>query len=118
MLSLIREMFSNPFPLKLVSSSKQLDFENRTSGWSPEVWRETGLSEKNRTILAVGGAEFKLEMAADTGLIAKVIARRKLRIGRCGGGRGTGVEPSPRRPRYSSEFWRTWFLAKAGQRPP
>jgi hypothetical protein len=36
-----------------------------------------------------------------------------------GGGRGTGVEPSPPRPRCSSELWRTWFLAKAaeGARP-
>jgi hypothetical protein len=30
-----------------------------------------------------------------------------------GGGRGTGIEPSPRRPAYSLELRRQWFLAKA-----
>jgi hypothetical protein len=35
-----------------------------------------------------------------------------------GGGRGTGVEPSPRSPGYSSELRRTWFLAKAEGAPP
>src|SRR5258708_7512013 len=34
-----------------------------------------------------------------------------------GGGRGTGVEPSPRSPGYSSELRRTWFLAKAEGAP-
>jgi hypothetical protein len=46
------------------------------------------------------------------GFFANEIPRRKQCVGRSGGGRGTGVEPSPRRPEYSSELWRTWFLAK------
>src|SRR6266403_143409 len=33
--------------------------------------------------------------------------------GEFGGGRGPGVEPSPRRPEYSSELLRTWRPARA-----
>jgi hypothetical protein len=52
----------------LLTNSKQLDSENRTKRRSPEVRRETGVSEKNRTIPSVGGPELKSEMATDTGL--------------------------------------------------
>src|SRR3982074_390033 len=46
------------------------------------------------------------------GLITYEFARRKHSLGQNGGGRGTGFEPSPRRPTYSSELWRRWCLAK------
>ena len=38
------------------------------NGWSPEVRRETGISEKNRATLPVGSPELELEMARTTGL--------------------------------------------------
>jgi hypothetical protein len=41
------------------------------------------------------------------GLIANKFERRTHGLGQAGGGRGTGIEPSPRRPEYSSEFLRT-----------
>src|SRR5450759_239478 len=52
----------------LLSNSKQLDFENRSKGWSPELRRETANSENNGTILPVGSPGSKLEMATDIGL--------------------------------------------------
>jgi hypothetical protein len=48
--------------------------------------------------LPIGGQRFKLEMTPNTGSIAKDIVRRNGASAGFGGGRGTGIEPSPRRP--------------------
>jgi hypothetical protein len=40
-------------------------------------------------------------MAANIGLIANNLVQRIEGCGQAGGGRGTGVEPSPRSPAYS-----------------
>jgi hypothetical protein len=45
-LAAIRDTFPSRFPLKLVSASKIMDFGNHTEGRSPELRRETCLSEK------------------------------------------------------------------------
>jgi hypothetical protein len=42
--------------------------------------------------------ELKSEMAANIGLIANNLAQRTAGCGQAGGGRGTGIEPSPRKP--------------------
>src|ERR1700704_4261570 len=41
------------------------------------------------------------------GLIAHILTRRRYGFGRCGGGRGAGLEPSPRRPGWGKVSQRT-----------
>src|SRR5216683_2767476 len=55
----------------------------------------TGHSENNGVILGVSSPEIELETAMDIGPFSMETARRKRCIGQGGGGRGTGVEPSP-----------------------
>ena len=55
-------------------------------------------SEKNEPTPSIGGPEFKSEMAANTGLIANNLVQRIEGWGQAGGGRGTGLESSPRSP--------------------
>jgi len=70
-------------------------------------------SEKNEPTLPIRSPELKSEMAANIGPIADNLAQRISGCGQAGGGRGTGVEPSPRSPAYSNELWRAWYLARA-----
>jgi pilus assembly protein Flp/PilA len=70
-LSPVRKTFANLFSLKLISNSKQSDFENRTKTAGSRGRRESALSENNRVILPVGSPESNLEMAIDSRLIAK-----------------------------------------------
>jgi hypothetical protein len=64
----------------------------------PEVRRERGLSENNRAVLPARSPDLKLEMATATGFNCQWVCPENTRLGQSGGGRGTGVEPSPRNP--------------------
>jgi hypothetical protein len=92
----IREIIPNLFPLRLISNSKQLDFESRTKRL------ESRGSERNRPFGKIGRSCRSAIHCPNgkwlriLGLIAQEIARRKHCTDRFGGGRGTGIEPSPR----------------------
>jgi hypothetical protein len=51
------------------------------------------------------------------GLIVNKCAQRIHGFGQAGGGRGTGVEPSPRAPSYPEGPGRTWFVSGGSGRP-
>src|ERR1700704_3902937 len=62
---------------------------------SPELWREMSHSEKNEPTRLIRSPKLKSEIAAKVGLIAHNSAQRIDDCGQAGGGRGTGIEPSP-----------------------
>jgi hypothetical protein len=57
-----------------------------------------GHLEKNELTLPTSSPEIESGIAANIGLIANKVARRIDDYGQAGGGRGTGIEPSPRSP--------------------
>jgi hypothetical protein len=55
-------------------------------------------SEKNERTLPIRSPDLQSEMTAYIGLIAINPVQRTADCGQSGGGRGTGIEPSPRNP--------------------
>ena len=66
--------------------------------WSPELRRETDVSENNKPTLPISVRSSIEKSLLLLGLIANKFTRRIHGFGPAGGGRGTGVEPSPGTP--------------------
>jgi hypothetical protein len=101
MLSPVREEPQNLFSLKFMNPSKRWNFENRTES------AESRASERNGPYRRIMSAPCRVGVRSSNekslpllGLIARKITRRIRGFGQGGGGRGTGIEPSPRSPTW------------------
>ena len=65
---------------------------------SAEIWRELSHSEKTGWVLPNGSRDLNQKLLLIVGSVANILAQRTGGRGEAGGGRGTGIEPSPRNP--------------------
>src|SRR4051812_25978524 len=93
-----REKLQNHISSEFISCSKHSNFENRTeSAESRARERIEPFGEEWRGS-AIRSPELKSENAANTGLNCQHPRTENRWLRQSGGGRGTGIEPSPRSP--------------------
>jgi hypothetical protein len=84
--------------LEFISISKYSNFENRTELAESRAPETNEHSEKKKPIPSIRSSEFESAMAANIGFSAINLVQRLEGWGLAGGGRGAGIEPSPRAP--------------------
>jgi hypothetical protein len=98
--------FAEPHFIEFISRWKHSNFENRTESAESRALERIGPFGEEWTSSAVWKSGTQIRIVANAGLNCQHLRAENTRLREAGGGRGTGIEPSP-----VEESWRCLRIA-------